>query len=64
MTKYEIELIGEEGIDDTYEGTILWKAGYFAIHATSEGKQEGYIPLTAIKKIMVVKEAEIHEVDI
>lgn len=36
MTKYKIEFIGEEGIDDIYERVILWDKGYFVIPSWEE----------------------------
>ncbi len=56
MTNYEIEFMGEEGLGSIYEGVILWERGYFVIHSINGVEKKGYIPLTAIKKIIEVEE--------
>ena len=58
MVKFEIGFIGEDTESAIYEGVILWDRGYFAIHSINGKKIEGYIPLTAIRHLFVVKEDE------
>lgn len=56
MSKYEISFIGEDFVGGVYEGAIVWDRGYFVIHSNNGERTLGYIPLSAIKIMILVKE--------
>ncbi len=63
MPKYEISFIGEEGIDGIYEGVISFEKNIFFIHAIEGEKKEGYIPLSSIKIMILIKEEVLEETE-
>lgn len=54
MLKYQLEFIGEEGIEGEYRGEIDHKRGVFA-YKDEDGK-DVIVPLSAIKRLTEIKD--------